>query len=385
MPTPNLSSQESPLSLLDRVVNIIANPNPEQIAVGIISALAASLIIWLAIRASRGLSTLFWAFTARLSAAPALSRIVTRSYLRQVRKNFGTVRNIYLDRQEQLDLHRVFMPLTLRSRSDQDQIENPEIRAPQTTREILTENPHIVILGAPGSGKTTPLKALASGISQHQWSEWQTLVPVFVSLRAFSRATDEPSLHHWLIHTLLPEEYNLRYAEPLLNKLLSRGRMLLLLDGLDEVNVDDQSSVLTRIAGFLEKYASNGSQTVPRRHSASLLSGWRMALGLRSAATPSGWRAASSHILLTCREQNYDLISDALLLRHQGMAEYRLADMRDGEVDAMVQSRQEDFERHNKAIPRFLDAIRANERIYQLTPQPPLANPVHRSLSPPCR
>nr|VFJ91035.1 MAG: NACHT domain-containing protein [Candidatus Kentron sp. H]VFJ92032.1 MAG: NACHT domain-containing protein [Candidatus Kentron sp. H]VFJ98632.1 MAG: NACHT domain-containing protein [Candidatus Kentron sp. H] len=386
MPEPTHPLKDPPPQLMDRVMEAIANQDPIQIALGIfyavLGALAASLMVWLALKAWRGFSALFWRFTARLGAAPGLSHFLIRGYPRQVRARFGTVRNIYLDREERLDLHRVFVPLPLRARGDRNRSDNPEIAAPRTTRAILTENPRLVILGAPGSGKTTLLKALASGVSQHQWEEWQGLIPVFVSLRAFSRATDEPALHDWLTGTLLPEDYGLRHAEPLLKRLLARGRLLLLLDGLDEVNTGDLSSVLTRITAFLEEAAS-------RRRSTTTFPGWRAVLRFRSATAPTGggWLGSSaaspqerspqeiSRVLLTCREQNYDLISDALLLRTQGMTEYRLADMRDGEVDAMVRSRREDFKDHgskkgNKSIPRFLDAIRANDRVYQLHRNP---------------
>ncbi|VFM96413.1 MAG: NACHT domain-containing protein [Candidatus Kentron sp. G] len=309
----------------------------------VLGGLVVVFIAWLSLRAWGGLSRLFWRAVARLGVLPGLEFFVVRGYLRRVRERFGTVRNIYLDREEELDLNRVFVPLTLRARSNRADQTNQSgaqvIATPQTTREILTQNPRLVILGAPGSGKTTLLKALASGVSQHQWPEWRELVPVFVPLRAFSRVPDQPELYDWLAHQLLPAEYGIRHGEPLLKRLLAKGRLLLLLDGLDEVNAVDLPSLLDRVGAFLEEYG--------------------------------GEKGDACRILLTCREQNYDLMSDAVLLRTRGMAEYRFGNMRDSEVDAMVESRRQDFAaRPNRSIPNFLTAIRANPQVFRLHRNP---------------
>ena len=344
--------EPSPLfDSINRLGEAFSTMSTEQFIVAFIATVLGGLVVvfiaWLSLRAWGGLLKLFWRVVGRLGVLPGIQGFVVRGYLRRVRERFGAVRNIYLDREEELDLHRVFVPLTLAradrgNRGDKQSIEQA-ITTPQTTREILTRNPRLVILGAPGSGKTTLLKALASGVSQHQWPEWRNLVPVFVSLRAFSRVPEKPELYDWLAHDLLPGEYAIRRAEPLLKRLLDPGRgkrrggrrLFLLLDGLDEVNAGDISSVLNRVHAFLK---GNGE-------------------GCRT--------------LLTCREQNYNLLSDTTLLRSQGMGEYRFTDMRDSEVDAMVESRRQDFDaRPNRAIPNFLAAIRANPRVFELHRNP---------------
>nr|VFJ67431.1 MAG: WD40 repeat [Candidatus Kentron sp. FW] len=349
--------EPSPLfDFIDGLEKAFSTISAQEFAVAFITTVLASLVLavigWLVTKAWGGLSRVFWRAIARLGVLPGLEGFVVRGYLSRVRARFGTVRNIYLDREEELDLNRVFVPLTLRARFDRsgEQDVDPGIATPQTTREILTQNPRLVILGAPGSGKTTLLKALASGVSQHQWPEWRDLVPIFVSLRAFSRVPDKPELYDWLAHTLLPGEYGIRHAGPLLKKLLAKDRLLLLLDGLDEVNAGDLPSVLNRIHAFLKEYAC------PQQS---------------SAASPQQKSPSHCHVLLTCREQNYDLLSDNTLLRTRGMVEYRFTDMRDSEVVAMVQSRRQDFEaRPNRAIPNFLAAIRANPRVFQLHRNP---------------
>nr|VFJ49189.1 MAG: WD40 repeat [Candidatus Kentron sp. DK] len=340
-----------PLTLvdfIDRLSETFADMSAGSLAVGVVSTVLGGLVVvfvaGLSIRVWKGFSKLFWRTSAHLGAMPGFRGVVIRGYLRRMRKKFGTVRNIYLDQNDELDLHHVFVPLTLRARgSESNQSTDDIITIPQTTQEILTQNPRLVILGAPGSGKTTLLKALASGVGQRHWQEWEKLIPIFVSLGEFSRAQGEPELYDWLARTLLLEKYGLKQSEPLLKKLLVKGRLLLLLDGLDEVNSGNLPSVLTRIDTFLGEDGDGQGNNKNTR----------------------------CRILLTCREQNYDLISDNIvLLRTRGMREYRLTDMRDGEVDAMVHTRSQDFHENGKCISSFLDAIRAVPRVYELHRNP---------------
>nr|VFJ58988.1 MAG: WD40 repeat [Candidatus Kentron sp. DK] len=356
MPESTQFSQEGFFELLAGVAEHLANPSAETIVVGIIfaviSTLCATLIVWLGRKIWRALSAFFRALATWLGAAPGFSYFVIRGYLWRVQQDLGTIKNIYIglgENKERLDLKSIFVPLTPllidKNQRSQNQDDAPAIHTPRSFHDILTENPRLVILGDPGSGKTTLLKALASGISQRQWKEWRNLVPVFVPLRLFSRASDGPSLHHWLANTLLSENYKLPRAESLLKKLLRKGRLLLLLDGLDEVNSAELKSVLMRISDFIQEHAE-----------------WPES----SKASPLKQTKPRCRIFLTCREQNYGHMSDDELSHTKSMTKCRLAEMRDSEVDAMVRSRQEDFNRHGKDISKFLDAIRSNSQIFHL-------------------
>ncbi|MBD2067812.1 NACHT domain-containing NTPase [Leptolyngbya sp. FACHB-671] len=111
------------------------------------------------------------------------------------------------------------------------------------------------VLGKPGAGKTTFLQHLA--IRCNQGSFAANRVPIFVSLRDFadeSRAADELSLLSFIF-----DDFRTSGISDLsvLETLLQAGRMLLLLDGLDEVLEQDRKAVVNEIRRLSEKYQQN--------------------------------------------------------------------------------------------------------------------------------
>lgn len=107
---------------------------------------------------------------------------------------------------------------------------------PRDPRAVLTDPAHrrLMILGSPGSGKTTLMKALDSGVSRRQWPELGSAVPVYARLRAYADAGEEADLWNWLA-ARLEADFGLRHAAALLDALHRDGQLLLLLDGLDEI------------------------------------------------------------------------------------------------------------------------------------------------------
>ncbi|MEA5592849.1 NACHT domain-containing NTPase [Rivularia sp. UHCC 0363] len=109
------------------------------------------------------------------------------------------------------------------------------------------------ILGKPGSGKTTFLQHLA--IQSNQGNFASDRVPMFITLRDFaddSQKTGELSLFNYISSELFAGD-----SEHSLSEILREGRMLLLLDGLDEVLHRDNTAILKEIRRFSEKYSQN--------------------------------------------------------------------------------------------------------------------------------
>ena len=127
------------------------------------------------------------------------------AYRRSLISHYGKLINIYLDKEEELSLNQVFVPLTLRASKVTDLADN------RSTEKILTDpgQKRLLLLGAPGSGKSTLLKALAAGISRREWPQFGDLVPVLVSLREYAQAVDKKSLLTWLSEDELPR-FNLK-------------------------------------------------------------------------------------------------------------------------------------------------------------------------------
>jgi predicted NACHT family NTPase len=107
----------------------------------------------------------------------------------------------------------------------------------------------LLILGRPGSGKTTFLKNL---IIQCISGDFQShCIPVFVTLKSFAETRGQPDLFeyvHQLISVVEKQDFE---------NLLEKGRILILLDGLDEVRVTDLSRVLTDIEKISDLYFQN--------------------------------------------------------------------------------------------------------------------------------
>ena len=108
------------------------------------------------------------------------------------------------------------------------------------------------VLGKPGVGKTTFLQNLAVQCNQGQFAAHQ--VPIFVALKDFAaEAGPELSLLGYLRQLLLSAGSN----PAVLETLLKAGRVLLLLDGMDEVLNQDVTAVLREIRRFSDKYHRN--------------------------------------------------------------------------------------------------------------------------------
>ncbi|MBK1987295.1 NACHT domain-containing NTPase [Sphaerospermopsis aphanizomenoides BCCUSP55] len=109
----------------------------------------------------------------------------------------------------------------------------------------------LMILGKPGAGKTTFLKYLAIQCLEGVFHSH--LVPIFVTLKNFAEADNKPSLLEFIC-----AEGSIRYfSSQDAEKLLTQGRMLILLDGLDEVKEEDSDRILKEISDFSSNFQQN--------------------------------------------------------------------------------------------------------------------------------
>ena len=103
----------------------------------------------------------------------------------------------------------------------------------------------LLILGAPGAGKTTTLLDLAQLLLDRAAADLSAPVPVVFNLSSWSER--QPSLDDWLV-----EELNAKYLIP--HKIgrtwIDTDQLLLLLDGLDEMRQDAQAACGAAINQF---------------------------------------------------------------------------------------------------------------------------------------
>ncbi len=111
------------------------------------------------------------------------------------------------------------------------------------------------VLGKPGAGKTTFLQHLAIQCNRGGFAA--NRVPIFVTLRDFADESRVAGEFHLLNY--IRQEFNTSgISDPsVLETLLWEGRVLLLLDGLDEVLHQESKAVVKEIRRLSEKYQKN--------------------------------------------------------------------------------------------------------------------------------
>jgi hypothetical protein len=136
----------------------------------------------------------------------------------------------------------------------------PEDRRFDDLREVLKERPNdpaLVLLGAPGSGKSTLLRRLQLDEAVDRLRDSRDHLTFFAPLNAFRAANPRD----WL-----KAEWSRRFPDlPALDDLLSEGRMLLLLDALNEMPHKSSPDYHERVGlwrDFIQEIVPRGNRAV---------------------------------------------------------------------------------------------------------------------------
>lgn len=109
----------------------------------------------------------------------------------------------------------------------------------------------LLILGAPGAGKTTALLSLAEQLVQGAISQPRTVIPVIFELSTWRN--DNQTIESWLIEQLY-ELHGGNRKSKLYEQWLERQVLLPLLDGLDELGLERQKKCTQKLNEFSEHY-----------------------------------------------------------------------------------------------------------------------------------
>jgi adenylate kinase family enzyme len=135
----------------------------------------------------------------------------------------------------------------------------------------------LLILGAPGSGKTITLLKLAEDLIVRTETDLRQPIPVVLNLSSWGKKNQpiEQSIKEWLQQELL-EQYHV--SEDQFQNLLNSEALVLLLDGLDEVKEDRRNACVKALNKFMQSHGT-------------------------------------TEVVICCRIQDYQVLKDRLMLR----------------------------------------------------------------------
>ena len=147
----------------------------------------------------------------------------------------------------------------------------------------------LLILGAPGAGKTTTLLELARYLVQRAKNDQREPVPVVLNLASW---------HGGRLFAWIESELGLRYQIPkrVGRKLVGEHQILLLLDGLDEVRAAERHSCVREINRFLEEHGAPGLTVSCREEEYQQLRPARLRLGGAVRLKPLEFSQINDHL-----------------------------------------------------------------------------------------
>lgn len=131
-----------------------------------------------------------------------------------------------------------------------------EVTVRQPIDEVIRKETVIILLGGPGTGKSTLLKHLAL-----RSADENDPLPILLSLGAYAEELQrgEVSLQTFLARYYSRRRRSLKNVGALFETALSEGKAMVLLDGLDEVATDQRRYAYWEIEEFVRRHREQGS------------------------------------------------------------------------------------------------------------------------------
>jgi formylglycine-generating enzyme required for sulfatase activity/energy-coupling factor transporter ATP-binding protein EcfA2 len=131
--------------------------------------------------------------------------------------------------------------------------------APVSIEEALRDKTRVVVLGDPGSGKSTMLKYLALRLARDNAAP----LPILLPLNAYARALrhKELNLQAYLSEYFATRAEGVASLTPLFKEAIEAGRAIILLDGLDEVQ-ENRFALVQKVESFAHDVVQRGNRVL---------------------------------------------------------------------------------------------------------------------------
>ncbi|MBD1824175.1 NACHT domain-containing protein [Cyanobacteria bacterium FACHB-DQ100] len=191
-------------------------------------------------------------------------------YVRTYEKRHCTLKYDCLRMDNSLTLEDIYTDVQVLNTRESRRFESPEALKElfletgrgfvfeKTTRQegiaVANLEPRLMVLGSPGIGKSTFLRKVGLEALKWQTARFRhELIPVFIELKQFGDRHSE-------IEKLIAEEFEtcgFPNAETFTQNLLQAGKLLILLDGLDEVPTIHADRAIEQIGKLVDRYDKN--------------------------------------------------------------------------------------------------------------------------------
>ncbi|MBW4579785.1 MAG: NACHT domain-containing protein [Tildeniella nuda ZEHNDER 1965/U140] len=194
----------------------------------------------------------------------------SHQYIENYKKRHGNLKIVCVRMDAPVRLDKVYTAVQLLERSDVRYFESAEtlqdlfrqsgrgFEFKSTARQdgiaVANQYQYLMVLGGPGVGKSTFLRKVGlealkrkNGALQHE------CVPVFLKLQDFN------SKEIAIVDLIVKEFETCGFPEPkkFTDAALEKGKLLILLDGLDEVPTENVDYVIAEIGNLVDRYSNN--------------------------------------------------------------------------------------------------------------------------------
>jgi len=178
---------------------------------------------------------------SKLAGHPILRRTALRRYRLALMRKYQKLK-VPFRPDRPLNVREIYVPLKVKGTSDIEQID---------AFATIGEHRRLMVVGPPGSGKSMLLRHIALSYAEDRLAHLQDQpIPILLEL---SRLNDyDGSIHDALVEIFRLNDFP--RAENFVNISMGQGRLMLLFDGLDEVNSDRRTQVVKVITDLLDEF-----------------------------------------------------------------------------------------------------------------------------------